>query len=51
MPCSTLATMRPAVALYRANGFSFVPGCPPEGKGEDFKGDTVYVVELEKHLR
>jgi len=48
---STLATMRPAVRLYTANGFSFVPGCPPDGHREDYCGDVLQVVEMHKALR
>jgi ribosomal protein S18 acetylase RimI-like enzyme len=48
---STLATMRPAVRLYAANGFTFVPGCPPDGRREDYCGDVIQVVEMHKALR
>jgi GNAT superfamily N-acetyltransferase len=47
---STLRTMRGAVELYPACGFSALSPPGPDGRAEEFKGVPIHVVEFGKRL-
>lgn len=47
---STLATMKPGLALYQRHGFRCMPGWPIEGVEHDSHGDRIFICWLYKEL-
>ena len=47
---STLASMKPGLALYQRRGFSWMPGWPADGIEHDSDGDKIHICWLEKDL-
>jgi GNAT superfamily N-acetyltransferase len=47
---STLASMKPGLALYQRRGFGWMPGWPPEGIEHDSDGDKIHICWLVKDI-